>query len=345
VESSAFRIYKAPLLLHVHETADINKQVLSNCDLLIAIFWTRLGSPTGAALSGTVEEIEEHLAAGKPALIYFSTAPVRMDSVDNDQYLALVDFKKSCQSRGLIEEYEDILAFREKFCRHLAQAVIRHFTKDTVTNEALVSLERKIPKLTTAAQEILCEAAKDDNGAILVLASLDGTHIGTNNREFVITNDARSEAKWRSAVLELNEYNLIDDRAGLGELYFLTSTGYDIADDYKTETANKVTNPEKEYVKRTNRTKDDALEFVRKIPEFQENVKSLSEHIDGIGNYRSTKLESFLGTTGLLSFQHTSGGMHISIPSRLNQLSSEDIQYLVNDILAGDYDHCFFGNG
>lgn len=48
----------------------INKQVLRNCDLLIAVFWTRLGTPTGGSTSGTVEEIREHIATGKPAMIY-----------------------------------------------------------------------------------------------------------------------------------------------------------------------------------------------------------------------------------------------------------------------------------
>jgi len=56
--------------------AIINGQLLKDADLLVAVFWTRLGSPTGVARSGTVEEIEEHLRAGKPAMIYFSSAPV-----------------------------------------------------------------------------------------------------------------------------------------------------------------------------------------------------------------------------------------------------------------------------
>ena len=37
--------------------AIINKQVLDDCDILIGIFWTRLGTPTDLAASGTVEEI------------------------------------------------------------------------------------------------------------------------------------------------------------------------------------------------------------------------------------------------------------------------------------------------
>ncbi len=69
--------------------AIINKQILQGCDVLVAIFWTRLGSPTGVSASGTVEEIEEHLQAGKPAMIYFSDAPVRLDSVDEAQYQLL----------------------------------------------------------------------------------------------------------------------------------------------------------------------------------------------------------------------------------------------------------------
>src|SRR5258706_8401132 len=40
--------------------AVLNKQLLKSCDLIVAVFWTRLGSPTGAAASGTVEEINEH---------------------------------------------------------------------------------------------------------------------------------------------------------------------------------------------------------------------------------------------------------------------------------------------
>jgi hypothetical protein len=35
----------------------INHQLVDTCDLLIGIFWTRLGTPTLAAESGTAEEI------------------------------------------------------------------------------------------------------------------------------------------------------------------------------------------------------------------------------------------------------------------------------------------------
>lgn len=210
--------------------AIINKQILADCDLLVAVFWTRLGSPTGVAPSGTVEEIEEHLAAGKPALIYFSTAPVRLDSVDNDQYSALLSFKESCRSRGLVEDYEDLAAFRDKFARHLAQTVIRLFPHETINEEDATLHQRKAPLLNAAAQELLYEASKDSNGAIMRIGTLDGSHVQTNNREFIESDTPRSEAKWRAAVDELENAGLIEDRAGKGELFFITDSGYESAD-------------------------------------------------------------------------------------------------------------------
>src|ERR1043165_67718 len=55
---------------------EINEQVLRAADLLVCIFWTRIGTPTSQHASGTVEEIEEHLAAHKPLMLYFSTVPL-----------------------------------------------------------------------------------------------------------------------------------------------------------------------------------------------------------------------------------------------------------------------------
>lgn len=45
--------------------AIINKQILDECDLLIGIFWTRAGTPTGKEVSGTIEEIKEHIQRGQ----------------------------------------------------------------------------------------------------------------------------------------------------------------------------------------------------------------------------------------------------------------------------------------
>jgi len=35
----------------------INRRIVDDCDLVVGIFWTKLGTPTGEADSGTLEEI------------------------------------------------------------------------------------------------------------------------------------------------------------------------------------------------------------------------------------------------------------------------------------------------
>jgi len=214
--------------------AIINKQLLEQSDLLVAVFWTRLGSPTGTTNSGTVEEIEEHLAAKKPIMLYFSSAPVRLDSVDNEQYSALKAFKDSCKQKGLIEEYGDLGEFRAKFSRQLAQTVIRCFTGCTasVGPGKIPELEPG-PRLSDGARELLLEAIQDDNGVVMSIPTMGGRLIQTNNRSFVEPRNPRSEARWKGAVDELNQLHLIEDRGRKGEVFFVTDEGYRVADHFR----------------------------------------------------------------------------------------------------------------
>jgi hypothetical protein len=102
----------------------INKQLVERCDLLIGAFWTRLGTPTGVAESGTAEEIEQFRAAGKPVLLYFSSAPVVPESLDQDQYRALVSYRERLARDGLYSRYDSLGEFREQLQRHIAGTMI-----------------------------------------------------------------------------------------------------------------------------------------------------------------------------------------------------------------------------
>ena len=73
----------------------INERVLAYSELMVGIFWSRLGTPTGGCPSGSVEEIQRHMSAGKPAMLYFSEARVPED-VDAEQLAALQQFRHWC---------------------------------------------------------------------------------------------------------------------------------------------------------------------------------------------------------------------------------------------------------
>lgn len=219
--------------------AIISGQLLKDADLLVAMFWTRIGSPTGVARSGTVEEIEEHIGAGKPAMIYFSSAPVRPDSIDNDQYSALQAFKQSLRARGLFEEYESLSEFRTKFARQLAQTIISKFQgvspTGTLTPVLAVPVPQPMPAIGPAARELLVEASKDRQGVVMSLQTMEGSSVQTNGRNFAERGNARSEAQWRSAVADLSKLGLLEDRAGKDEVFFVTDEGYRLAELLKQE--------------------------------------------------------------------------------------------------------------
>lgn len=211
--------------------AVINKQVLKNCDLLIAVFWTRLGTPTGKAASGTVEEIGEHLASGKPAMLYFSNAPVRPDSVNDEQYKALREFRGSCQQRGLIETYDSIEEFQGKLWRQLAQTIIRVYGNVGSTPPTeIISPAPAIPQLSDTAKQLLFEAARDTNGSVMCIRVMAGLIVQTNGKQLAQMGDARSEARWRGAIEELVRCGLLEPRGHKGEVFGVTNDGYQLAD-------------------------------------------------------------------------------------------------------------------
>jgi hypothetical protein len=161
--------------------------------------------------SGTVEEIEEHLQAGKPAMIYFSDAPVRLDSVDETQYQLLREFRAKYQTLGIIASFESTSEFREKFSRQLAQLVIARFAAGSKAEAIAFALQERqrsedpiAASLSPKARDLLI-ASTDGDGVIMRLHTLEGLGIQANDRQFTERGIPRSEADWDGALLELRD--------------------------------------------------------------------------------------------------------------------------------------------
>lgn len=219
----------------------INAQVIHTADLLIAVFWTRLGTPTTVAPSGTVEEIQEFMAAGKPVMIYFSNAPVVPASIDQTQYAALVDFKRWCQSNGLIGNYNSVVELREQLTRELALLVNTHQTflnaapvpaevgGDTFRTSGAVAPD-PLATLSTEARGVLAEAARDPSGTVLMVDYLGGMSVQTNRVSLVPEGDHRAAAAYRAAVESLVEHGYLRELGSKGEVFEITQSGYKAAD-------------------------------------------------------------------------------------------------------------------
>jgi hypothetical protein len=107
----------------VRPQAAINQQLVGGCDMLVGMFWTRLGTDTGVAESGTVEEIDQFVGAGKPALLYFSNRPIDPNRIDLAQHRKLRDFKESTYSTALTGGFSGLDELRQTLVRDLLRQV------------------------------------------------------------------------------------------------------------------------------------------------------------------------------------------------------------------------------
>lgn len=98
--------------------AVINAQLLEKADILIALFGTSAGTPTPAARSGTVEEIDKALERGLPVHVYFSRMPLRHD-VDTTALAEVRVLEQELRQRGLIGEFSTDEELRDAVRRAL----------------------------------------------------------------------------------------------------------------------------------------------------------------------------------------------------------------------------------
>ena len=107
----------------------LNSQLVGKSDALIAIFGSRIGTPTDEHISGTVEEIEEHRKAGKPVMVFFCDK-FSADS-NMEQLMKLSEYRKELE--GLYEMFGSIDDFEKKFNNKLQLLVQNEFQQYTNT--------------------------------------------------------------------------------------------------------------------------------------------------------------------------------------------------------------------
>lgn len=113
------------------DAQDVINHQIDVPDIVIGIFWRRLGTETGRAASGTVEEIENALsllAAGHSleVLVYFNEQNFFPQPDDLEQVARVLQFRGQLQRRGLLtSSYEGLEDFEAKARLHLTQIVRR----------------------------------------------------------------------------------------------------------------------------------------------------------------------------------------------------------------------------
>ena len=104
----------------------INEQIGDNYDIFIGLMWTRFGTPTPRAGSGTEEEFNlaleklERNPANSRILFYFKdSSPESLSKIDLKQLEKVNEFKKQLRTKGLVWDYKNLGEFKEIVRNHL----------------------------------------------------------------------------------------------------------------------------------------------------------------------------------------------------------------------------------
>ena len=177
-------------------------------------------------VSGTVEEIREHVALGKPAMLYFSSRPAAPDKLDPEQFKQVQAFKTECRGRGLIDTYKDHDEFRKKLARHINRLVSSLLDGKPVPLPTAATAS----ELSVESKTLLAEAVQDRDGCVLYSPTHDGADLDTNGKPLIPPGNPRKRAAMLAALKQLRELEFLEDESGKGEIFMVTAAGFAAAD-------------------------------------------------------------------------------------------------------------------
>lgn len=171
-----------------HPQTLLNGQLVSKSDMLVGIFGARVGTATDKSQSGTIEEIEEHIKAGKPVMLFFR----RQNDIANtpaSEIEKLQAFKSSIKNRDFYREYDSPSTFEATFTDALELFLANNWLSEPKPKDVsqgsikLSDEEIEVLKAWVASNEPDAHAARYMGGTMFVLGSL--SYDVTDGRELV----------------------------------------------------------------------------------------------------------------------------------------------------------------
>lgn len=127
----------------------VNGQLGADYEVLIGVFWSRVGSPTPRASSGSIEEIDIALRRFRNSqtlplvMIYFKTAGIDPMNVEPGQLAMLRDLRNQLSDNGVLyKTFQDQVAFESLVRIDLARALQHVVLMSTGQNEAESAIEQ-----------------------------------------------------------------------------------------------------------------------------------------------------------------------------------------------------------
>jgi hypothetical protein len=207
----------------------INGQLLERCDLLLAILWSKIGTPTLKDASGTIQEIREfaELKGHDKVLLFFCNRNFPY-STETSQIDAVKQFKNSVKDKGLYREFESVPDFARAFRQQLD--ITMNGLIPSEEGQQDLAAETKEVTLSPEACTLLIAASLESRGTITNSRSSSGHQVAANRVCYSQGNDGRSESRWEGAIELLEQYSYIEDLGYKREVFKLKAEGFEAAD-------------------------------------------------------------------------------------------------------------------
>lgn len=216
----------------VHPQKSINKQMVSKSDLMIAIFGTKIGTPTDTEISGTVEEIQEHIHAGRDVMVFFKSSSDDIFSIEPQQLQKIKDFKEYNRNRILWCDFTDKDDFKHKLSDKLQLYINNHWKDAQVSNTFLPNPQRGL-QLTEEEQQRLIDWVKSEKAESTSFSVGNEFlyHVGFKNYQ---VKKGKVSAEWEDFFKRLQDADLIElikYNYSNRPVYKLLKAAYDYVDE------------------------------------------------------------------------------------------------------------------
>lgn len=104
---------------NIRPQESINRQIIHDSDIMVAMFWSKIGSSTGTSPSGTVEEINLFIAANKPVALYFSDKSTPISNIDTPQLEALREYRRSISNSSYYNVFKSTSDLKQLISKYL----------------------------------------------------------------------------------------------------------------------------------------------------------------------------------------------------------------------------------
>jgi len=198
-------------------------------DLLVAFFCASAVKSESPERKNIGAEIEQHLQAGRPVLIYFSEARIDLAEISAGQEEELCLLQKRYGAQAPVAAYGDEKEFRAQFTRDLEATMNTHFKVEVhplFAAPVATSLPSPAQKLSECAITLLSEACEDFEAYIGRTKVGTSLKIQANGKQLVEQGNTEAAAKWESAFQELLTGAYIHDAGYNGQLFQISAKGF-----------------------------------------------------------------------------------------------------------------------